>query len=108
MPLNIHPPTYPFGGVVVNGSVVTDVHLDPMDYLLCLVMAFGNWEGGELVFYDIGIVSSAANGHIHLFTSPTQNHFNLHLEGGNRGSIVVRTDKHFADWIKDRNGHDLP
>ena len=41
LPLNELSPAFPFGGVVLNGSVVTDAHLDSMDYLFCLVMAFG-------------------------------------------------------------------
>lgn len=76
-----------------------------MDYLLCLVMAFGNWIGAELVFYYLGFVSSASNGHIHVFASPDELHFNLHMNGGVRASIVVRTDKNLYGWIRDRNGH---
>lgn len=107
MPLNELPPAYPFGGVILNGSVVTDAHLDPMDYLLCLVMAFGDWKGGELVFYDLGLVSSAANGDIQIFTSSDQIHFNLHIEEGFRASLVARTDKFLKEWIANRNGHNV-
>ena len=107
MPLNITPPAFPFGGVILNGSIVTDAHLDPMDHHLCLVTAFGKWKGAELVFYDIGLVCSTANGDIQLFTSTEQVHFNLHLEGGVRSSLVARTDSHLKRWILDRNGHNI-
>ena len=107
LPLNELSPAFPFGGVVLNGSVVTDAHLDSMDYLFCLVMAFGKWKGGELVFYELGLVSSASNSHIHIFTSTKQVHFNLHLEGGVRASLVAHTDKHMEGWADERNGYNI-
>jgi hypothetical protein len=46
--LNDDPGTRPFVGIVVNFSVSTDAHKDWSDKLLCVVIPFGTWEGGEM------------------------------------------------------------
>ena len=42
----------PFVGLVVNLNVVTRAHRDSKDDCICLVLAIGDFEGGELCLVE--------------------------------------------------------
>lgn len=96
-------PAYSFGGFVVNFCVATDGHCDIGDLLLCVVIPFGNFEGGELCLYELGLVIDLAPLTAFIFPSSDVTHFNLHFQG-TRGSLVLHSDRQGKTWIVDRNG----
>src|SRR5579872_6068218 len=83
--------SYPFTNLVVNLGAETGAHNDPDDLLLCAVIPFGNWEGGELCLFQPGLVLELSPGDIAVFPSDKITHFNMPMEGL-RGSIVLSTD----------------
>jgi hypothetical protein len=86
-------PAHPFAGYVININVATKIHRDP-DHVGCLVLVIGNeFEGGELVLYEPGIVLQLKNGDVVLFPSAKVSHLNLHYRGI-RASMVLHTDSH--------------
>ena len=91
LPKAQHSPAQPFAGFVVNINVLTNVHRDP-DYVACLVVVIGEFEGGELVLYEPGIVLQLKNGDVVLFPSSKISHLNLHYRGI-RASLVLHTDR---------------
>lgn len=93
----------PFLGLVINLNVVTAAHRDSKDDSFCLVLAIGDFEGGELVLYEPGLVIPLCNGDFVIFPSCTLTHFNLHYKG-RRASIVLHTDKEMTKWLEQRNG----
>ncbi|KAI0055056.1 hypothetical protein BV25DRAFT_1816167 [Artomyces pyxidatus] len=105
LPGNNQSPVYPFLGFVINLNVATKAHLDAQDKLLCLVMALGEYEGGELVMVEPGLVLPLRCGDLVAFQSCRITHFNLHFEGL-RSSFVFHTDKAFRSWTEygHRNG----
>ena len=102
LPLHDRPPTYPFGGFVLNIQVCTDGHVDEFDDTLCLVLPFGQFEGGHLVLWEPGLVVELNQGDFILFPSSKITHFNLHFTGF-RGSLVMHTDRELRTW-SDKNG----
>ncbi|KAH9911409.1 uncharacterized protein B0H18DRAFT_850105, partial [Fomitopsis serialis] len=48
LPGNTMPLSAPFLGLVINLNVVTQAHRDNKDYDMCLVLAVGDFVGGEL------------------------------------------------------------
>ena len=102
LPLGDRPATYPFGGFVLNIQVCTDGHKDEFDDTICLVIPFGDYEGGDLVLWERGLVLDLKQGHLIFFPSSRITHFNLHFTGF-RGSIVMHTDKELKSW-ENRNG----
>ncbi|KAJ7919805.1 hypothetical protein B0H13DRAFT_1581068, partial [Mycena leptocephala] len=54
LPLASNSPAAPFGGFVLNLNACTWAHRDGGDKILCIVIPFGNFEGGELVLYEVG------------------------------------------------------
>ena len=44
----------PFIGLVINLNVATVAHRDSKDDGVCLVLAIGDYDGGELVLYEPG------------------------------------------------------
>ncbi|KAF8135372.1 hypothetical protein K438DRAFT_1431550, partial [Mycena galopus ATCC 62051] len=48
LPMNASCPSYPFGGFVLNLRGVTWAHRDHGDLVLCVVIPFGDYTGGEL------------------------------------------------------------
>ena len=59
----------PFLGLVINLNVVTAAHRDSKDDGVCLVLAIGDFEGGELVLYEPGLVVPLRNGDFVIFPS---------------------------------------
>jgi hypothetical protein len=103
LPLNAHSPSFPFSGVVINFCVSTSAHRDQSDQRICLVIPFGEWEGGEICLHELGLVIKLHPGDILVFPSCEITHFNLHFTG-KRGSLVLHSDRQGARWVKDYNG----
>ncbi len=95
-------PAFPFTGFVLNLCACTTGHRDKGDLQLCVVIPFGDWEGGELCLYEPHLVFKARPGDLIIFPSSEITHFNLHMTG-KRGSVVLQTDKALIDWSKKRN-----
>jgi hypothetical protein len=105
LPLNEAPTAYPFPGFVLNIQVMTDGHLDSGDNTICVVVPFGDWKGGELVLYELGLVLDMSPGDILVFPSDKITHFNLNFRGI-RCSVVMHSDAHGKTWVENRNGWD--
>ena len=103
LPLNDRPTTHPFPGCVINLQVATEGHLDSGDDTICVVIPFGDFEGGELVLSDAGLMINLQEGDVFIFPSFRLTHFNMHFTGV-RGSLVMHSDKDGKRWVKDRNG----
>ena len=103
LPVNNQVICAPFLGLVVNLNVATAAHRDSKDDNVCLVLAIGDYEGGELVLYEPGLVIPLRNGDFIVFRSCDVTHFNLHYKG-RRASIVLHTDREMVKWHKGRNG----
>ena len=88
-----------FGGFVVNANCITRGHRDKLDKLLCVCFAFGEWEGGQLVIDELGLVFDLKPGHVIIFDSRGLTHFNLHYRG-HRSSVVLHSD----DYLKHAKG----
>ncbi|SJL04869.1 uncharacterized protein ARMOST_08240 [Armillaria ostoyae] len=56
LPLNDQSSVYPFSGFVINVGVATNGHHDGFDKITCVVIPFGDWEGGELCLHEAGHV----------------------------------------------------
>lgn len=82
---------------------MTAAHRDSMDDGICLVLAVGDFEGGELVLYEPGLVIPLQNGDFTIFSSSSISHFNLHYKGS-RASVVLHTDREMVKWYRERNG----
>ena len=96
-------PAFPFSGVVVNLCVSTTPHRDHSDTRMCIVIPFGEWEGGDLCLHELGLVIKLSPGDIFVFPSRKITHFNLHFTG-TRGSLVLHSDRQGAHWVEDCNG----
>ena len=90
---------------MVNIQAATSAHLDSGDKSIYIVMPFGEFEEGELVLFEAGLVVDMKEGTIVAFPSFYLMHFNLHFWGF-RGSVVFQSDKNGDSWVKDRNGWD--
>jgi hypothetical protein len=102
LPFNANPATRPFTGVVLNFRVSTSGHRDKIDKVICVLIPFGKWEGGELCLYELGLVLKLQPGDVFIFKSCDITHFNLHFSGI-RGSIVLHSDKEGDSWVENRN-----
>lgn len=96
-------PVSPFVSLVLNANISTLAHLDGKDFVLCLVLAIGEFSGGGLVLGEQGLVVEARNGDFLAFCSERTTHFNLKYKG-ERASMVLHTDKEFVKWRDCRNG----
>ncbi|KAJ7589261.1 hypothetical protein C8J56DRAFT_1048901 [Mycena floridula] len=103
LPLNDTPAAYPYTGYIININVTTRGHKDPNDKLLCIVIGFGDFEGGEIIFDELGLVIKFQPLDIVVFPSKDITHFNLRFSGM-RGSLVMSTDKALDAWAEDKNG----
>jgi len=103
LPFNANSPAFPFSGFVVNLCVSTNGHRDPKDKRICLVIPFGEWKGGEICLYELGLVIKLKAGDILVFPSCDITHFNLHFSGL-RGSMVFHSDRQGDSWVQDYNG----
>ncbi|EPS92477.1 hypothetical protein FOMPIDRAFT_1078912, partial [Fomitopsis schrenkii] len=78
LPCNNQAVSAPFLGLVINLNVATAAHRDNKDECVCLVLAIGDFVGGELVLYEPGLVIPLRHGDFVLFPSCELTHFNLH------------------------------
>ncbi len=90
--------------MVFNVSVSTTAHRDPMDLQFCVVFPIGEWEGGHLCVYELGLALQLSCGDLVIFRSDILTHFNLDYSG-TRCSLVFSTDKHLRRWAEDKCGH---
>ncbi|KAA1472866.1 hypothetical protein DENSPDRAFT_851206 [Dentipellis sp. KUC8613] len=97
LPGNAQSFIWPFLGWVVNVNIVAQAHRDGKDRHYCLVMPIGDFQGGELVLYEQGLVFQLRNGDFVVFESGKTTHFNLRY-AGERSSFVFHTDFAMKDW----------
>ncbi|PBK65051.1 hypothetical protein ARMSODRAFT_892364 [Armillaria solidipes] len=94
---------HPLSGFVLNFKACTSAHRDTGDLLICVVIPFGDFEGGELCLFELGLVSKLRAWDAFVFSSVDITHFNLHYSGV-RGSLVLHTDREAVGYTKDYNG----
>ncbi|PBK66392.1 hypothetical protein ARMSODRAFT_977653 [Armillaria solidipes] len=99
LPLNDQSPAYPFSGFVINVGVATNGHRDGFDKIACVVVPFGDWEGGELCLYEAGHVWRLKPWDVLIFPSGRITHFNLHFTGL-RGSLILHSDGRGDSWAE--------
>ena len=88
-----------FAAVVINKLVQTKVYKD-LGYIkggICIVICWGNFTGGELVFTELISCIPFPAGSIIMFRSAVLSHYNLSVLG-DRYSIVFTTDKNLYKW----------
>lgn len=103
LPMDSKGPCPPFAGFVLNINACSNGHRDAGDLTLCVVVPFGDFVDGDLIFYELGIALQLKSGHMVVFRSNVLTHFNLHYVGV-RGSLVFHSDKELLRWVKDCNG----
>jgi hypothetical protein len=96
-------PAYPFCSFVINILVASTGHRDPCDDVMCLVIPIGTFTGGELCFYEPGLILDVDPGDVVIFPSSHITHFNLHFKGI-RHSLVCQTDINMKTWGEKKNG----
>jgi hypothetical protein len=103
LPMKAACPSYPFGGFVLNLRVSTSAHRDHGDKKLCVVIPFGQFQGGQLCLYEIGLKFDLRLGDVLIFPSCDLTHFNMHFSG-KRGTLVLHSDRQGDEWVSDRRG----
>ncbi|KAG8715030.1 hypothetical protein FRC09_016998 [Ceratobasidium sp. 395] len=95
----------PFCMFVLNTQPLTHGHRDDTDNVdsFCLIMALGDFSGGELCLYEPGMVIELVPGAFAVIRSKRDVHFNLHFKG-RRMSIVFTSDGDLKRWEEDQNG----
>ena len=93
----------PWSSIVVNFNCTTLAHKDLKDQLLCGVLVIGDCKGGDLCFYEPGLVLPLRSGDFVAFYSSKITHFNLDFVGI-RISIVFHSDSNIQSWVHNRNG----
>ena len=100
----------PFLGFVVNVNARCNPHRDVSDSKLfsCVVLPFGPYSGGQIVFVELGLVVEVPSGCFISFLSMNITHYNMEVVGG-RYSLVCHTDKTIEGYVEHRNhwGHSL-
>ncbi|KAG8791642.1 hypothetical protein FRC12_008544 [Ceratobasidium sp. 428] len=103
-------PVYPLGSApfcmtVLNVQSVSRGHRDAADMEdnICLIFAFGEFEGGALCVLEPGIVYDLPNGQFAAIRSKRNVHFNLDYKG-RRFSFVFTSDNELKRWEERRNG----
>lgn len=94
---------HPLRGFVLNFRACTFAHRDTGDYLICIMIPSGEFEGGELCLFEPGMVLRLSSWDMFIFRSVDITHFNLHFSSI-RASLVLHTDREAADYVKDYNG----
>lgn len=106
-------PTYklgsaPFCMTVLNLLPATRAHRDWSDMVdsVCLVLALGDFEGGELCLYEAGLVIELPHGSMVAIRSRRDLHFNLNFVG-QRVSFVFTSNRGLSRWDERRNGWEV-
>src|SRR6266498_3062252 len=73
---------------IIQGA--TDPYKNDNDclYSFCVIVVFGNFEGGNLILSEIGVVIRIEGGYIIFLRSALLEHYNSYVTKGNRFSIV--------------------
>ncbi|KAJ6492444.1 hypothetical protein C8R47DRAFT_1319303 [Mycena vitilis] len=103
LPMNPACPSYPFGGFVLNLRASTWAHRDHGDKMLCVVIPFGRYTGGQLCLYEVGFMFDLQAGDVLIFPSCDITHFNMHFTG-KRGTLVLHSDRQGDAWVRDCRG----
>lgn len=95
----------PFCMTVLNIQPATCGHCDHSDMVdsICLVLALGDYQGGELCLFEAGLVLELAHGSFVAICSKRDVHFNLDFVG-QRLSFVFTSDQTLQRWRDHRNG----
>jgi hypothetical protein len=103
LPFHEQPLGYPFTGLVVNVNVTTLAHQDDSDACsICMVVQWGDAEGGAVCLYECGLVLELSAGDAVPFLSEEITHFNTDFTG-DRLSMVYHTDKEMRVWTENYN-----
>ena len=88
-----------FAAVVINKMVQTKVHKDLGDIKggICVIICWGKFTGGELVFTELTTYVPFPAGSILMFRSSIISHYNMPVDG-ERYSMVFMTDKNLYKW----------
>ena len=81
--------------------MATKAHWDAKDLQACAVLVIGSHHGGDLVFYEPGLVFPLKEGDLIIFFSGKITHFNL-LFKGQRASLVLHSDCAGKQWVENR------
>ncbi|KAG9092509.1 hypothetical protein FS749_015670 [Ceratobasidium sp. UAMH 11750] len=97
----------PFCMTVLNVQPMTQVHVNASDQIdsICLILALGDHEGGDLCLYSGGFRIPLPHGTFMAIPSKRDLHFNLHFKG-QRFSYVFTSDGALRRWADHRN--DMP
>ncbi|QRV92046.1 DEAD-box ATP-dependent RNA helicase 42 [Ceratobasidium sp. AG-Ba] len=94
----------PFCMTVLNLQLSTKGHRDTSDMVnsICLVLALGDFSGGQLCLFEPGLVLDLLHGTCAAIRSKRDTHFNLDFQG-QRYSFVFTSDQVLRRWDKWRN-----
>ena len=102
LPSRHAPVPWPFINLVVNLNACSQAHRDVGDNNFCLVLAIGDFKGGNLVLAEQGLVLDLSNGDFVVFRSAETTHLNLEYQGF-RASFVLNTDGCMQIWHETHN-----
>jgi hypothetical protein len=102
LPLQSQCPFHPHSSCVANIDAMSSPHYDSKDSCSCILCPFGEFEGGELVLWELGLIIKLRPFDILDFMSKNIFHFNLWYSG-KRGSLVLQTDGSNPDYHKNHN-----
>lgn len=88
-----------FAGFALNIGVQTLPHRDAFDLKqFCVVLSFGDAEGGDLCLAEAGLRFELRAGDVVAFMSAQLTHFNLPFSG-RRLTIVCYTERSLEAWL---------
>jgi len=93
-----------FAAVAINKLVQTKIHQDLGDIKcgICVIICWGKFKGGELVFTELSACVPFPAGSIIMFCSALISHYNTPVDG-DRYSMVFMTDKNLHKWSCSQN-----
>ena len=99
VPLGCHKFAGLFAAVAINKLVQTKVHkdLDDIKYGICVIICWGKFTVGEMVFTELGTCIPFSASSIIMFHSAIISHYNMPVHG-ERYSMVLITDKNLSRW----------
>ena len=100
-------PVSPFLSLVLNANVSTLAHLDGKDFVLCLVLAIGEFLGGGLVLGEQGLVVEARNSDFLAFCSESTTHFNLKYMGSGLPWCCTQIRSFLSGGTSEMGGQDI-
>jgi len=93
-----------FAALAINKMVQTKVHKDLGDIKggICVLICWGKFHGGELVFTELRACVPFPAGSLIMFRSAIISHYNMPVEG-DRYSMVFMTDKNLYKWSQSQS-----